>query len=410
VNASRRFVIPWVALFAAGACVDRASYETTDESDQVAGLILAAPPAKLGKRLDVDFGPVTLLGYEVDRDTVEPGGEVQVTWYWRCDEAPGPGWRLFTHLLDGEGRSRVNQDRVGPLRSHFQPEHWRPGLILEDPQRIRIPQGWGSAAAELRVGLWRGEERLRAGGGTTGSDRAKGPRLAVAAAAAPPLEIPWTATPPVIDGDLEGEDAWRAAAVLDPFQNTMDGTPAHRPTTVRLLWDATHLHVAMTAADDLLQTRYTAHDDELWNEDAFEVFLDPGGDRRHYYEIQVSPAGVVFDSHLPAYRKNRNAWSSAVRAAVALDGSLNRDGEEDHGWSAELSIPFASLDQGGGTPPAPGDVWKVNFFRVDLTPKGKRYSAWSPPLRGDFHALDRFGPVRFAGPRTGEGPSDRQVD
>jgi hypothetical protein len=402
-------VISVFALLVAAGCVERSAFETTDESDRVAGLILAAAPANIGRRLDVDFGAVTLLGYDVDGATVEPGGEIAVTWYWRCDEAPGPGWRLFTHLVDAEGRSRLNQDRVGPLRSHFQPEHWRPGLILKDPQPIRLPPNWGSAAADLRVGLWRGEERMRVVAGGAEGDRAKGPRLPVAVARSAPLDIPRAAVPPVVDGAFEGEAAWRGAAVLEPFQDTMQGTPAPRPTEVRLLWDAEHLHVAMAAADDHLRSRYTAHDDELWHEDAFEIFLDPGGDGKHYYEIQISPAGVVFDSHLPAYRKNRNDWSSSVRAAVTLEGTLNRDDDEDRGWRAELAIPFSSLDQGGGSPPAAGDVWKVNFFRVDLTPKGRRYSAWSPPLRGDFHALDRFGPVRFQGPASGAGPSEGKV-
>ncbi len=406
----RRIAVAIALFLGCHGCVERAAYATTDESDQVAGLFLAAPPGKPGKRLDVNFGSVTLLGYDVDGQTVEPGGEANVTWYWRCDEAPGPGWRLFTHLVDAEGRSRLNQDGVGPLRSHFQPEHWRPGLILKDPQAIRIPRGWGSAVVEVRVGLWRGEERMRIVSGNAEGDRARGPRLAVAAGRSAPLEIPWTATPPVLDGAFGDEAAWQGAAVLEPFQDTMTGTPAHRPTEVRLLWDAGHLHVAMAAADERLQSRYVAHDDELWHEDAFEIFLDPGGDRRDYYEIQVSPAGVVFDSYLPAYRKNRNAWSSSVRSAVALQGTLGDDGDEDRGWSAELSIPFSSMDRGGGTPPSVGDVWKVNFFRIDLTRKGKRYSAWSPPLRGDFHALDRFGPVRFAGPPVGAGQSEEQVD
>jgi hypothetical protein len=215
-------------------------------------------------------------------------------------------------------------------------------------------------------------------------------------------DVPWAASPPILDGAFEGEAAWREAAILEPFRETMDGTAAHSPTEVRLMWDRAHLHVAMSATDERLRSRYTAHDDELWHEDAFEIFLDPGGDGKDYYEIQLSPAGVVFDSHLPAHRRNRNGWTSGVRAAVALDGTLNRDGDTDRGWRAELSIPFASMDRGGGVPPAPGDAWKVNFFRVDLTPRGRRYSAWSPPLRGDFHALDRFGTIRFAGRDEGQ--------
>jgi hypothetical protein len=47
-------------------------------------------------------------------------------------------------------------------------------------------------------------------------------------------------------------------------------------------------------------------------------------------------------------------------------------------------------------PPAPGNVWRINMFRMDL-PQGKpqQASGWSPPMVGDFHALDKFGELVF---------------
>jgi hypothetical protein len=48
-------------------------------------------------------------------------------------------------------------------------------------------------------------------------------------------------------------------------------------------------------------------------------------------------------------------------------------------------------------PPAPGHVWRINMYRMDV-PQGKpqQASGWSPPMVGDFHALDKFGEVVFA--------------
>src|SRR5262249_33658712 len=47
-------------------------------------------------------------------------------------------------------------------------------------------------------------------------------------------------------------------------------------------------------------------------------------------------------------------------------------------------------------PPKLGDMWRVNFFRLDM-PSGRpqQGSSWSPPLVGDFHALDKFGELYF---------------
>jgi hypothetical protein len=90
--------------------------------------------------------------------------------------------------------------------------------------------------------------------------------------------------------------------------------------------------------------------------------------------------------------------------AVKAGGTLNDSADDDTGWTAELALPFKTLTEGGGVPPKAGDEWRANFFRVDVTKGKPAYSAWSPPLRGDFHALDRFGSVVFEAPP--EPPAD----
>jgi hypothetical protein len=397
-----------VALIAAlcAGCVERTSYETSDESDRVSRLILDAAPKKIDHRIGADLGgKVELLGCDLPREEVDPGKALPVVWYWKCNEAPGPGWRLFTHVVDAEGRSRLNRDSAGPIRQHFQPEHWRPGMVIKDPQRIEVPASWDSPALELRVGIWRGEDRMEViSGPEDGSERVIGARVEIGEERAEPVAVavPWIEKAPQLDGDPSGDPAWSGAAVIGQFFRTVSGQPEKRRTTeVRLARDAENLYVAMVAADDFLRSEYDEHDDELWHQDAFEVFLDPKGDKKHYYEIQVSPAGVVFDSHLPSYRKNRNSWSSEARVAVARDGELNDDAA-DRGWSAEIAIPFAGMKAGGGVPPRPDESWRANFFRVDVTRDEPVYTAWSPPLRGDFHALDRFALLRFPARRQEE--------
>ena len=60
-------------------------------------------------------------------------------------------------------------------------------------------------------------------------------------------------------------------------------------------------------------------------------------------------------------------------------------------------------------PPAPGDVWRINMFRMDV-PQGKPQQAagWSPPMVGDFHALDKFGELVF-GDAKGVVPPPRRA-
>ena len=315
-------------------------------------------------------------------------------------------------MVDAEGKSRINRDKVGPIRRHFQPEYWRPGLIIKDRQTIKVPTKWGSPTVSLMVGLWKKNDRMTINSGPSDKEgRIKGPTVEVVSSGEKSVKviIPRAPTAPEIDGNFETEEAWKDALVLGNFTQTLTGAQTEFSTVIRLMWDDDNLYVAMRAKDDYLQSKYTKHDDELWHEDAFEIFLDPGGDKKHYYEIQINPTGVVFDSYLPRYRKNTNDWSSGMVAKTGIEGTLNDQSGGDKGWTAEIAIPFKNLDKGGDAAPKSGDVWKANFFRIDVTEDKPIYTAWSPPLRGDFHALDRFGSVVF-GPLEATGAAEPKGD
>jgi hypothetical protein len=379
---------------AAAGCGEDTNPMTANKGKAVANLILHGSKIKPEHPLAADFdGKVKLLGYDLEPETVAPGESFTVTWYWSCVQAPGPGYKLFTHMVDAKGKSRVNRDSVGPIRKNFQPEHWTPGIVVKDPQQIAVPKSWSGSVVELRVGLFGRKGRLNVTSGPEdGQGRVRGARVSVGAKrVVAPAAIPRAPSAPVIDGAFEDEAAWSGALSLEPFANTLTGEKAPRQTAVRVMWDDAALYVAMRADDDYLQSKYTQRDEELWHEDAFEMFLDPLGDKTDYYEIQVSPAGVVFDSHLAAYRKNDNAWNGEIAAAAKIDGTSNDGKGDDKGWTAEVAIPWKSLDKSAGVPPGDAKGLKVNFFRVDVKADGKTdYSAWSPPLRGDFHALDKF--------------------
>jgi len=96
------------------------------------------------------------------------------------------------------------------------------------------------------------------------------------------------------------------------------------------------------------------------------------------------------------------SWNSKLVAKVHVDGTLNKRDDKDTGWTAELALPLEDvkgLDTASTVrlPPQPGDVWRINMYRMDQ-PKGKPQQAagWSPPMVGDFHVLSRFGELVFA--------------
>lgn len=204
-----------------------------------------------------------------------------------------------------------------------------------------------------------------------------------------------------------GAGAWTFAPVglLAPATGDSGGAPA---TIVRCRWDHERLYIRFEAVDADMWGTYTGRDDPLYDEEVVEVFLCPTGDVRRYFEIEVSPRGVVFDAAIHNPHLDRTdmetdrAWTCAgLIADVQTTAPVHKVPPAQrtvHGpagrWTVDLAIPFRSLGLPG--PPRPGDEWRVNFYRIDRGEKDA-YLAWSPTLKRpvDFHVPARFGVLRF---------------
>jgi len=183
----------------------------------------------------------------------------------------------------------------------------------------------------------------------------------------------------VVDGVLQ-EDAWRLAQQPAPFLRlgALDVAPAQPAFLV--CRDAANLYVGARLpklAGMPLKADVTLRDGPVWEDDAIEVFLDPGRTKTRYYQFIVNAAGTQWDS-----AGKDGAWNASWRAAV-----LAR--ESDDFWSVEMQIPFAAL----GGAPAEGDVWGLNVAWDRRTPLPLDCS-WAAMDAG-YHAPERFCELGF---------------
>jgi hypothetical protein len=376
--------------------------------------------------LDVEFANgLQLIGYDLDSPSAHPGQPITITWYWHATQDLDDNWKLFTHVADATGESRLNQDGVGTLRDHdlYQPGRWEPGQYIKDVQNVLLPADWNSPRATFFLGLWNGDQHRLAirRGPNDGDNRVRAATIDVASNAPPteqePREFP-TATLLVphangaitIDGNLD-EPAWVSAARTAPFANTIDGRPVPTNTTARILWDEANLYLAFDVGDDFVQNTIREHDGELWTQDVVEMMIDPGGHGANYFELQVSPTGTVFDTRYDAPGRpatpGDTAWESHLRTHVTVRGTAN-DESPDHGYLAEIAIPWSAFHAGEppADPPHALQEWRANFYFFDKRPgtEGMRSGGWSPTLTGTFHAPARFGQLRFQ-PAAGAPPA-----
>ncbi|MFS8069940.1 MAG: carbohydrate-binding family 9-like protein [Byssovorax sp.] len=384
--------------------------------------VSTSPPAGM-EPLDIDFdGKARLVGFVVSPKQPEypPGSKVTVTLVWRCDQKLDEGWLLFTHLLGPAGQTVLNLDAAGPLRHRegvagqpLSPSRWEPGKLYRDELTFTVPASAPPSLTVL-VGIYRAAARLPVkGAGADKQGRAVALRLATGAKdlAAEVKELAVVHLPAgatiTVDGKLD-ESAWTGAAGTGPFVDvgsgrTNPGIPVQGEA--RLLWDDTALYVGFEVLEAKVRGGWPAgaKDPHLWEKDTVEIMADPDGDgdNKDYYELQVNPQNLVFDTQYDGYNApNGNGrgpfgheeWSANLESAIVVHGTIDDDSDTDRGYTVEAKIPWASFTKALKSPPAVGDAWRVNLYAM----KNNGGVAWSPILGlGNFHRASRFGRVRW---------------
>ena len=224
-----------------------------------------------------------------------------------------------------------------------------------------------------------------------------------------------TKSPIVLDGKLD-EASWKSAPWTNDFNDIeADLRPIPRQRTrAKMLWDADYVYIAAEISEQHIQGTITKHDEVIFQDNDFEVFIDPDGDNHAYYEFEMNALNTTWDLFLPKPYKDGgvadNSWEfQGLKSAVHLEGTINDPSDVDSFWSLEIAIPWKAFPKhpGYSLPPRNGDQWRFGFSRVEWqfdvvdgkyqkVPKTKEDNwVWSPQGIVDMHRPERWGFVEF---------------
>ena len=187
-------------------------------------------------------------------------------------------------------------------------------------------------------------------------------------------------TPPVLDGDVRADPAWRGVPALTGFRQLFpdNGAAATRRTEVYLGYTDAALFVGVVCHDD---PQALTISNNGFQSDSFAIVLDPFRSGLDGVVFGTNPVGAEYDGQVANSNVDWN-WSTVwdVQARIHEDG-----------WSAELAIPFTSLRyRAGGDGEA--QTWGVNVARVVIGNNEVAY--WSPiPRQFSMYRLDLAGAV-----------------
>lgn len=175
-----------------------------------------------------------------------------------------------------------------------------------------------------------------------------------------------TALAPTIDGRLD-DAVWRAAKPIGELIQIepLEGVPPSEASEIRFLHDGEQLYMAIRCFDrepGLIVSTTRERDAFLEVDDRIEIVFDTFHDRRNAFFFQINACGSKGDALVTNNGANFNKpWDGLWEGVARVD---------ELGWSAELALPFKTLDFAEG-----GDTWGLNVERY--IGRKREESRWS---------------------------------
>ena len=166
-----------------------------------------------------------------------------------------------------------------------------------------------------------------------------------------------TDSPFPLDGDLS-KPVWADVPWTEDFVDISTTTTPRLRTRAKIRWDDRFLYVAAELQDPDLWATITEHNSVIFDDNDFEIFVDPNATNTHYKEYEMNALNTTWDLMLSRPYGDGGGEISCrgkppgtpcfdmqppLAAGTRLDGTLNDPSTRAVGWSVEVALPVDGL-------------------------------------------------------------------
>ena len=206
--------------------------------------------------------------------------------------------------------------------------------------------------------------------------------------------------PVVLDGKLE-ESIYDSGngVYLKNSMNSKVNLDQDYISSATVFHDEEYLYIGFRCLDKDIHSSFSKRDEHLWKEEAVEVFIDVDESPNDYFEFEVSPRNVIYDSYIvdPVnidVAETLKYNMKGIKTAVHVAGTVNKRKDEDQYWTVEIALPLKELVADYHPDKLSSYQWDINFYRINADESEMKYMAWSP-TEGSFHQPTKFGKIIF---------------
>ena len=192
---------------------------------------------------------------------------------------------------------------------------------------------------------------------------------------------------------------------IEPLQVTeyMGPEPAHKPgVEVKVAYDTQAVYVIFRVEDRFVRSTRTAYQDPVYKDSAVEFFFCPADDSSSgYFNLEINCGGTALFRF-----KNKDKEKvlipeelfKQVEIAHSLPEIVDPEIQQPVTWTLEFRLPVSILEQYYDVSrPAPGNKWRVNFYKIADESSHPHYLTWSKVIgpKPNFHLPEYFGTLIF---------------
>lgn len=166
-------------------------------------------------------------------------------------------------------------------------------------------------------------------------------------------------------------------------------------TKSKMLYSEKGIYLLFSGEDSMVTTKNYEDDQEIYEGDVFEFFLQTDQEKPPYFEYEINPREKQLILTLARYPHANMAWSPWSKEYKENPLIKRKVVASPHAWSAEIFFPYAMLALLPGMPPKTGTIWHANFCRIDYDRGNMTEWSWSRQVIKSFHELEHFGTIIF---------------
>jgi hypothetical protein len=208
---------------------------------------------------------------------------------------------------------------------------------------------------------------------------------------------------PVEINSIWDKEPWQDVPSLT-LNYFMGDKPTHRPEVqAKVAYDEAAIYVIFRVEDRYVRCVTEQYQGSVYKDSCVEFFFTPATDiSLGYFNLEMNCIGTaLFKFHDKKHDRLVEVAESdfaQVKVAHSVSSPVIDEIQEPTAWTVEYRIPFEILDKYVNlTQPAPGAVWKANFYKIANDSSHPHWLTWSKVdlPKPDFHRPEFFGTLNF---------------